>query len=115
MMMAVEVLSPVRGQRSVLPSSVEVRKMRAHVKANTEYNYNVQCIHTTHILLYTTRIYTPSHPSTGDETWHRSKPVLRTRPVCVHSCLQLRELWFNDVYMYKYTGTCSYTLTVPMA
>ena len=25
------------------------------------------------------------------------------RPVCVYSCSQLRELWFNDLFMYIYT------------
>ena len=59
---------------------------------------------------------TPGHPSAADETWHWSKPVLAahwvtsfitSRPVCVYSCSQLRELWFNDLLMYNnYTCIC---------
>ena len=26
--------------------------------------------------------------------------VISSRPVCVYSCLQLKELWFNDLFMY---------------
>ena len=25
---------------------------------------------------------------------------ITSRPVCVYSCSQLRELWFNDLFMY---------------
>ena len=31
-------------------------------------------------------------------TWVTS--FITSRPVCVYSCSQLRELWFNDLFMY---------------
>ena len=36
-------------------------------------------------------IYTYAH-------WVTS--FITSRPVCVYSCSQLRELWFNDLFMY---------------
>ena len=43
---------------------------------------------------------------------------ITSRPVCVYSCSQLRELWFNDLFMYMYmivhvggASTCMITFT----
>ena len=33
---------------------------------------------------------------------------ITSRPVCVYSCSQLRELWFNDLFMYLYMYVYTY-------
>ena len=32
---------------------------------------------------------------------------ITSRPVCVYSSSQLRELWFYDLFMYMYINTCT--------
>ena len=35
-------------------------------------------------------------------TAHWVTSFITSRPVCVYSCSQLRELWFNDLFMYLF-------------
>ena len=41
----------------------------------------------------------PALVETGPAHWVTS--FITSRPVCVYSCSQLRELWFNDLFMYN--------------
>ena len=43
---------------------------------------------------------------TGPAHWVTS--FITSRPVCVYSCSQLRELWFNDLFMYMYMYIYTY-------
>ena len=42
-------------------------------------------------------VYTCALVETGPAHWVTS--FITSRPVCVYSCSQLRELWFNDLFM----------------
>ena len=46
---------------------------------------------------------------------HWVTSFITSRPVCVYSCSQLRELWFNDLFMYNVqavsTELCTCTCT----
>ena len=38
---------------------------------------------------------------------HWVTSFITSRPVCVYSCSQLRELRFYDLFMYMYINTCT--------
>ena len=42
-------------------------------------------------------------------TAHWVTSFITSRPVCVYSCSQLRELWFNDLFMHMYIVCSVYT------
>ena len=54
----------------------------------------------------------PALVETGPAHWVTS--FITSRPVCVYSCSQLRELWFNDLFMYM-LSIGSVEITVKMA